>query len=125
MQFEYIKVVLVGEARVGKTKAVKELKGFSNTNYQYTPTLGVEVRNYTSSGGLVYNIWDTAGDSRFGGLTRAYYTQADIVCICGCLASSKEGKKWKREVISSNIKANAKIYYLNQVNKDTLSSCLP
>lgn len=41
-------------------------------------TLGVEVHPlsfHTNRGGITYNVWDTAGQEKFGGLRDGYYIQ--------------------------------------------------
>lgn len=43
---------------------------------KYIPTLGVEVRPLrfsTNFGPIVFNVWDTAGQEKFGGLRDGYY----------------------------------------------------
>lgn len=47
-------------------------------------TLGVEVHPlvfYTSSGPIQFNVWDTAGQEKFGGLRDGYYIQG-MALIC-------------------------------------------
>lgn len=48
---------------------------------KYIPTLGVEVRPLkfsTNFGPLIFNVWDTAGQEKFGGLRDGYYIK---VCV--------------------------------------------
>ena len=43
-------------------------------------TLGVEVHPlsfHTNRGQLVFNVWDTAGQEKFGGLRDGYYIQGE------------------------------------------------
>lgn len=43
--------------------------------FSYTATLGVEVyplKFYTSCGPIQFNVWDTAGQEKFGGLRDGY-----------------------------------------------------
>ena len=70
-----IKVVLVGDGKVGKTSLVKKCLT-DEFETKYVPTLGVEVYPFNN-----YNIWDTAGQDRFGGLRDGYYVDANIICI--------------------------------------------
>ena len=65
------KVVLVGDARVGKTTLVRHALMGEHTN-KYIPTLGDEVHPI---------VWDCAGNPRFGGLCGGYYIQADIAIV--------------------------------------------
>merc|ERR1719326_2042428 len=69
------KLVLVGDGGVGKTTFVKRhLTG--EFEKQYNATIGVEVRPmpfYTSKGQIKFNVWDTAGQEKLGGLRDGYY----------------------------------------------------
>ena len=71
------KLILVGEGGVGKTTFVKRhLTG--EFEKKYVATLGVEVhplRFSTNFGPIQYNVWDTAGQEKFGGLRAGYYIQ--------------------------------------------------
>ena len=75
------KVVLVGDAKVGKTSLVRFALTGEHTN-RYVATLGVEVHpvvwDSPQRGLRRFNVWDCAGNSRFGGLRDGYYIQADI-----------------------------------------------
>ena len=78
------KVVLVGDAKVGKTSLVcYALTG--ELENRYIPTLGVEVHpivwDSPSMGLKRFNVWDCAGNPRFGGLRDGYYIQADIAIV--------------------------------------------
>ena len=45
---------------------------------KYVATLGVEVHPlvfHTNRGALKFNVWDTAGQEKFGGLRDGYYIQ--------------------------------------------------
>ena len=50
----------------------------------HAATIGVEVHPivfYTSRGPIKFNIWDTAGQEKFGGLRDGYYIQAQCAII--------------------------------------------
>lgn len=72
------KIVLCGQASSGKTSFVyKHL--LDKFEQKYVATLGVEVhplRFQTNYGPICFNIWDTAGQEKFGGLREGYYIQA-------------------------------------------------
>jgi len=77
------KLVLIGDGGVGKTAFVAQniTKEFTP---QYVPTLGVEVHplNFrTTRGKIRFDIWDTAGQEKFGGLRDGYYIAADCAII--------------------------------------------
>lgn len=71
------KCVLVGDGGTGKTTFVKRhLTG--EFEKKYVATLGVEVHPlvfHTTRGVIRFNVWDTAGQEKFGGLRDGYYIQ--------------------------------------------------
>ena len=77
----YFKLVLVGDGGVGKTTFVKRhLTG--EFEKKYVATLGVEVHPlpfHTNRGQIVFNVWDTAGQEKFGGLRDGYYIQGEFI----------------------------------------------
>lgn len=86
-RMETKKVILVGDAHVGKTTLVQcVLTGeYSNEHNEYIATLGVEVHPIVHQHPIGvfrrFNVWDCAGDPRFGGLGEGYYIQAQIAIV--------------------------------------------
>lgn len=82
-QHKSYKIVLVGDGGVGKTTLVK--RHLTNTfETKYIPTVGVEVTPlvfYTNQGSITFNIWDTAGQEKFGGLRDGYYIEMDAAIV--------------------------------------------
>eukprot|EP00768_Dysnectes_brevis_P002632 gnl/Dysnectes_brevis/194_a223_8703.p1 GENE.gnl/Dysnectes_brevis/194_a223_8703~~gnl/Dysnectes_brevis/194_a223_8703.p1 ORF type:complete len:219 (-),score=44.14 gnl/Dysnectes_brevis/194_a223_8703:34-690(-) len=77
------KLVLVGDGGTGKTTFVKR-HASGEFEKRYLATVGVEVRNlefFTTHGRIVYNVWDTAGQEKYGGLRDGYYVGADAAFI--------------------------------------------
>jgi len=74
------KLILVGDGGVGKTTFVKRhLTG--EFEKKYVATLGVEVHPlgfHTNRGPIKFNVWDTAGQEKFGGLRDGYYIQGQM-----------------------------------------------
>jgi len=103
-QMPEFKLVLVGDGGVGKTTLVKRhLTGeFEKT---YIPTLGVEVHPLkfsTNCGDLVFNVWDTAGQEKFGGLRDGYYIQGKCAIIMFDVTSRityKNVPNWHRDIV--------------------------
>lgn len=77
------KLVLAGDAGVGKTVYTKRfLTG--EFEKKYVATVGAEVHPIdfnTTSGKIVFNIWDTAGQEKYAGLRENYYKDADAAII--------------------------------------------
>merc|ERR1712113_1110585 len=82
-QVPEFKLVLVGDGGVGKTTFVKRhLTG--EFEKKYVATLGVEVHPmvfYTNRGAIKLNVWDTAGQEKFGGLRDGYSIQGQCAII--------------------------------------------
>lgn len=77
-----IKVVVIGPKKSGKTTWItRHLTGEFKT--QYNATLGVEVHPIIfngTEGNIRINVWDCAGDPKFGGLRSGYWLETDA-CI--------------------------------------------
>mmetsp|Transcript_4122 Transcript_4122/g.6379 ORF Transcript_4122/g.6379 Transcript_4122/m.6379 type:complete len:213 (+) Transcript_4122:56-694(+) len=82
-QVPEFKLILVGDGGVGKTTFVKRhLTG--EFEKRYVATLGVEVhplKFHTNLGEIIFNVWDTAGQEKFGGLRDGYYIQGQCAII--------------------------------------------
>ena len=112
------KIVLIGDAKVGKTTFVELLKNGSFKN-DYIPTLGVEV-NPIRRGTKCYNIWDCAGDERFGGLRDGYWVEAQgaiVMCDPTNIKSIQNVEKWTKE-FKRKVGDNVPIVYV--INKSDL-----
>jgi GTP-binding nuclear protein Ran len=94
----------VGDGGVGKTTFVKRhLTG--EFEKKYVATLGVEVhplRFTTNYGNLVFNVWDTAGQEKFGGLRDGYYIQGQCAILMFDVTSRvtyKNVPNWHRDLV--------------------------
>ena len=99
------KLVLVGDGGTGKTTFVKHhLTG--EFEKKYVATLGVEVHPlvfHTSRGQIKFNVWDTAGQEKFGGLRDGYYIQgqcAIVVFDVTLRVTYKNVPSWHRDLVS-------------------------
>mmetsp|Transcript_49027 Transcript_49027/g.158859 ORF Transcript_49027/g.158859 Transcript_49027/m.158859 type:complete len:213 (+) Transcript_49027:62-700(+) len=98
------KLVLVGDGGVGKTTFVKRHQT-GEFEKKYVATLGVEVhplRFHTNRGELVFNVWDTAGQEKFGGLRDGYYIQGQCAIMMFDVTSRityKNVPNWHRDLV--------------------------
>ena len=97
------KLVMVGDGGVGKTTFVKRhLTG--EFEKKYIATRGVNVNPivfYTNHGPIKFNIWDTAGQEKLGGLREGYYIQGQCGIIMFDVCSRityKNVPKWYKDL---------------------------
>lgn len=93
-----LKIVLIGDTKVGKTTFLNLLQGNVYDEY-HVPTLGVEVQPILR-GNKCFNVWDCSGDDRFRGLGDGYYIQAQgaiVMCDSTNIESIKNIEKWSKE----------------------------
>ena len=84
MNYDYfVKVILVGDAGVGKTSLATSMAG-EQPVVDYIPTIGMDfkvVRQKQSDGSLVkMHLWDSAGEKVFRGILESY-----CACIGGAV----------------------------------------
>ncbi|CAF1049754.1 unnamed protein product [Rotaria sordida] len=77
------KLILVGDGGVGKTTFVKRhLTGEFEKKYEATVGVNVHPLNFsTNLGEIIFNVWDTAGQEKFGGLRDGYYIGGQCAII--------------------------------------------
>merc|ERR1739845_97146 len=103
-QVPTFKLILVGDGGVGKTTFVKRhLTG--EFEKKYVATLGVEVHplsSHTNFGPICSNVWDTAGQEKFGGLRDGYYIQGQCAIIMFDVTSRDtytNVQNWHRDLV--------------------------
>jgi len=94
MQKQTKKIVLIGESQTGKSSYVKLLLT-GQYQIEYIPTMGVEVYPIVYEC-LTFNVWDTSGVEKFGGLRDGYYIQANSFLVFA--DTEKNTNKWLREI---------------------------
>ena len=101
------KIIVAGDAGVGKTTYIKRLlEGVFMKNY--VATLGVDVfvlSVNTNYGKIILDIWDTAGQERFKGLGPGYFTYSDGAIVMFDTTSKisfKNVNSWTSNIITEN-----------------------
>jgi Ras-related protein Rab-7A len=106
-----LKVLVLGNARVGKTSIVEQFVNDAQFHEEYEPTVGVDFASRTvvlhdSHDGenkkVNLNLVDTAGQERYQGLSVSYYRNVDI-CVLVFDCTNRESfdslEKWKDEFV--------------------------
>ena len=114
---EVCKVILVGEAGVGKTCII--VRFINNEYYEGAPsTTGanyaskvLEFKEYHKN--LQYEIWDTAGEERYRGLAKIFYKDAVIAILEYDITNRKSFEKikknWHEQIKESSFSNISKI----------------
>jgi len=78
-----IKVCILGDGGVGKTSFVRGLAGRDFIR-KYIPTMGVEVTpvHVEYFPDKVFNVWDCAGQEKYGSLEQQYLKGSHFVIVC-------------------------------------------
>ena len=104
------KLIIMGDGGVGKTTFVKRHRT-GEFQKAYVPTKGVDVCNMdfsTSHGKIRFQVWDTAGQEKFGELREVYYIDVKCAIIMFDLTSRQTYKNvamWHKNLtkIADNI----------------------
>ena len=105
-----VKVVLLGEAGVGKTCIItKFITGnynpdtISSLSAQFiSKTLEFKDINRT----IKFDIWDTAGQERFRALAKIFYKDAKVICLCYDISNKKSFEELKNYWYEQQTKLN-------------------
>ncbi|KAH3732821.1 GTP-binding nuclear protein Ran [Pelomyxa schiedti] len=101
--FGHYKCLLVGDGATGKTTFVKRHMTGEFVK-KYNPTLGVEVHSLvfdTNYGRFLFDVWDTAGQEKMGGLRDGYYVNGQCAIIMFDMNDTETWKnvpRWRRDV---------------------------
>lgn len=100
------KVLVVGDIGTGKTSIIKRYVHHIYSEH-YKSTIGVDfalkVINYDDNNIIRLQLWDIAGQERFGNMTRVYYREAVaafIVFDVTRISTFEAVTKWKADIDS-------------------------
>lgn len=100
-----IKVVMVGDTRVGKSCILNRLVN-GNFDRNMPATIGAAFMSkviQTDAGAVRLQLWDTAGQEKFRSLAPIYYRSSSVAVLVydvTSLTSLESLKEWRSEVIS-------------------------
>ena len=107
---ETVKVVLLGEAGVGKTCIISQfISGIfdpdtiSSLSAQFI-TKTLDYKKYNKS--IKFEIWDTAGQERFRSLAKIFYKDAKVICLVYDITSKKSFEELKNFWYEQQTKLN-------------------
>lgn len=108
------KILVIGDLGVGKTSIIKRYV-HQNYSQNYRATIGVDfalkVLNWDIDTVVRLQLWDIAGQERFGNMTRVYYREAMgafIVFDVSRLSTFDAVTKWKKDLDSKLTLSNGK-----------------
>ncbi|KAK6486527.1 ras-related protein Rab-38-like [Huso huso] len=108
------KILVIGDLGVGKTSIIKRYV-HQNYSQNYRATIGVDfalkVLNWDTDTVVRLQLWDIAGQERFGNMTRVYYREAMgafIVFDVSRLTTFDAVTKWKEDLDSKLTLSNGK-----------------
>jgi small GTP-binding protein len=118
------RILIVGDATVGKTSICNRIS--NNTFTPYSPaTIGVDFNVFNlkllNDSIIKCQLWDTAGSERFRSITRSYYNNTAVVILVFDLSDAKSFNRlpmWLQE-IKDNVR-NEKYSILLLGNKSDL-----
>ena len=117
------KVILVGESGVGKTCIIvrfvsEEYKEetISTTGASYASKI-IEFADYKKS--IQFQIWDTAGQEKYRGLTKLFYKDAKIVILVYDITRRKSFDEiknyWYNQIKENSSEEISKIFFYKKI----------
>jgi len=103
-----LKVVLLGEAGIGKTCLISNLiEGIFNSEcISSLSTQFITKKIKVNNKEIKFDIWDTAGQERFRSLAKIFYKDAKAICLCYDITNKKSFEEMKNYWYEQQIKLN-------------------
>lgn len=113
----FFKIVLVGDATVGKTSLIKRYCD-NIFSFEESSTIGIDFRikpvySEKKKKSMILHMWDAAGYRKYRSIIKKYYINSDCVLLCFSTSDEKTFKNIKSwyESAKSHASANT-IYFL-------------
>ena len=111
------KTILIGESGVGKTSIIaryinnKYEEGIMSTHGANYISKNVEFEEYNES--INFQIWDTAGQEKYRGLTKIFYKDAKIIILVYDISNRKSFEEiknyWYKQIMQNSNEKISKI----------------
>jgi Ras-related protein Rab-1A len=117
---QLIKIILLGDAGVGKTALFSTYLQRPKTTHEYYTTIGVDFGHRITQN-IKIQVWDTAGQERFRSITRSYYRGAHIIFLLFDITHAPSFASLGDWVKDVGVSANAQRYFLVGTKADQAS----
>ena len=118
------KIIIIGNSSTGKTKIIER---YLTNNFEENsqPTLGFETHNkefQLEQDKITAQIWDTAGQEKFGSLTASYYKNAKGALVVYDITDKASFDKVEQLVVDLKNGGDINIYIILVGNKKDLEN---
>ena len=121
---EKIKIMIIGEAKVGKTSLISKYcrNDFSGGVYLSTIGIDFQIKNLEmDSKKIRLQIWDTAGEERFRNIAKNYYQSSDGFLVVYDITNNESFETldyWIEEIKSNSQELSKMILVGNKCDKE-------
>jgi GTP-binding nuclear protein Ran len=97
------KIPIIGDYGVGKSTFIK--RHHDSFQKKYIPNMTSEVHSIkfkTNKGPIIFNLWDSCGSEKFGGVRDAFFLNSDAVILMFDLSSRISYKNliyWYKDIL--------------------------
>ena len=121
---EKIKIMIIGETRVGKTSLISKYCKNEFSGGQYLSTIGIDfqIKNLKiNSKKIRLQIWDTAGEERFRNIAKNYFQSSDGFLVVYDIANHESFETldyWIEEIRANSQELSKMILVGNKCDKE-------
>ena len=121
---EKIKIMIIGETRVGKTSLISKYCKNEFSGGQYLSTIGIDfqIKNLKiNSKKIRLQIWDTAGEERFRNIAKNYFQSSDGFLVVYDIANNESFETldyWIEEIKANSQELSKMILVGNKCDKE-------